>query len=309
MKMKKTIIALLLLLGGNAGAFAQNETVTNQTILDLLQEGFTSEEIIGAIENSSTRTITFDISFMRALKQAGASPELTTFLQKIAKKDMGYEGVYVWNPKDGGKPIKMYRSNFEKEGKGFNLGKLGATALTAYAAGSILGSHVPSGGEAAAVAAGTGLLMSSGKDVEKLVLPGAKAKVTTGTQPVFRFYFNNDESMAFSQEAGNWYEMVMNNIQSPNEFQLIKMEIKEKKKGSKRTFPDKMSYTVMGFEGVNSGKREVVDFEIKTINNTTFEVSFNQPLAPGEYCFFYKSGLNNQYFQVAPFGFDFSVEE
>ena len=309
MKMKKTIIALLLLLGGNAGAFAQNETVTNQTILDLLQEGFTSEEIIGAIENSSTRTITFDISFMRALKQAGASPELTTFLQKIAKKDMGYEGVYVWNPKDGGKPIKMYRSNFEKEGKGFNLGKLGATALTAYAAGSILGSHVPSGGEATAVAAGTGLLMSSGKDVEKLVLPGAKAKVTTGTQPVFRFYFNNDESMAFSQEAGNWYEMVMNNIQSPNEFQLIKMEIKEKKKGSKRTFPDKMSYTVMGFEGVNSGKREVVDFEIKTINNTTFEVSFNQPLAPGEYCFFYKSGLNNQYFQVAPFGFDFSVEE
>ena len=307
--MRKTFIALLLLLGGNVGAFAQNETVTNQTVLDLLQEGFTSEEIIGAIENSSTRTITFDISFMRALKQAGATPELTTYLQKLAKKDMGYEGVYVWNPKEGGKSVKIYRTNFEKEAKGFNLGKLGATALTAYAAGSVFGTHTPRGGEAAAVAAGTGVLMTSGKDVGKLVLPGAKAKVTTGTQPVFRFYFNNDESIAFSQEAGNWYEMVMNNIQSPNEFQLIKMAVKAKKKGSKRTFPDQMSYTVMGFEGVNSGKREVIDFEIKTINNTTFEVSFNQPLEPGEYCFFYKSGLNNQYFQVAPFGFDFSVEE
>lgn len=282
--------------------------MTNQTVLELLQEGFTAEEIIGVIENSSTRTITFDLPFMRALKKAGATSELTTFLQKIAKKDMGYEGVYVWNPIQGGQPVKMYRTNFEKEGKGFNLGKLGATALTAYAAGSILGGHAPSGGEAAAIAAGTGLLMSSGKDVEKLVLPGAKAKVSTGTQPVFRFYFNNDKNLSFSQEAGNWYEMVMNNIQSPNEFQLIKLTVKEKKKGSKRTFPDKMSYTVMGFEGTNAGKREVVDFEIKAINNSTFEVSFSQPLEPGEYCFFYKSGLNNKYFQVSPFGFDFSVE-
>lgn len=308
MMMKKVFVALLLFVGVNAEMYAQNDAVTNQTVLDLLKEGFTAEEIIGAIENSSTRTITYDIQFMRALKQAGATPELTTFLQKIAKKDMGYEGVYVWNPADGGKPVKMYRTNFEKEGKGFNLGKLGATALTAYAAGSIFGGHTPSGGEAAAVAAGTGLLLTTGKDLEKLVLPGAKAKVTTGTQPVFRFYFNNDQNMSFSQEAGNWYEMVMNNIQSPNEFQLIKMTVKTKKKGSKRTFPEKMSYTIMGFEGNNSGKREVVDFEINAINNTTFEVSFKEPLEPGEYCFFYKSGLNNQYFQVAPFGFDFSVE-
>lgn len=29
------------------GAYAQNETVTNQTVLDLLKEGFTSEEIMG----------------------------------------------------------------------------------------------------------------------------------------------------------------------------------------------------------------------------------------------------------------------
>lgn len=61
-----------------------------------------------------------------------------------------------------------------------------------------------------------------------------------------------------------------------------------------------MSYTIMGFEGNNSGKRQMMDFEIKTINNSTFEVTFKEPLEPGEYCFFYKSGLNNKYFQVAP---------
>lgn len=76
-------------------ASAQNEAVTNQSVLDLLKEGFSSEEIIGAIENSTTRTITFDINFMRQLKAAGANQELTTYLQKIAKTDNGYEGVVL----------------------------------------------------------------------------------------------------------------------------------------------------------------------------------------------------------------------
>ena len=305
---KKFVIASMLFVGLNLNVNAQNDVVTNQTVIELLEEGFTSEEIIGAIENSSTRTITYDISFMRELKKAGADATLTTYIQKIAKKDMGYEGAYLWNSVNG-KPEKVYRTNFEKEDKGFNLGKLGAAALGTYVAGSVFGGHTPSGGEAAAVAAGTSLLMTSAKDIQKLVLPGAKAKVTTSTQPVFRFYFDNEEKQDFSPEAGNWYEMVMNNIQSPNEFQLVKLTVKTKKKGAKRTFPEKMSYTVMGFEGSNSGKREMVDFEIKAINNNVFEVTFMQPLEPGEYCFFYKSGLNNKYFQVAPFGFDFSVSE
>lgn len=305
---KKFVIASMLFVGLNLNVNAQNDVVTNQTVIELLEEGFTSEEIIGAIENSSTRTITYDISFMRELKKAGADATLTTYIQKIAKKDMGYEGVYLWNSVNG-KPEKVYRTNFEKEDKGFNLGKLGAAALGTYVAGSVFGGHTPSGGEAAAVAAGTSLLMTSAKDIQKLVLPGAKAKATTSTQPVFRFYFDNEEKQDFSPEAGNWYEMVMNNIQSPNEFQLVKLTVKTKKKSAKRTFPEKMSYTVMGFEGSNSGKREMVDFEIKAINNNVFEVTFMQPLEPGEYCFFYKSGLNNKYFQVAPFGFDFSVSE
>lgn len=205
-------------------------------------------------------------------------------------------------------PEKLYRSNFEKEQKGFNLGKLGAAALGTYAAGVAFGGHMPSGGEAAAVAAGTSVLMTSAKDIQKLMLPGSKAKVAAGTQPVFRFYFNHNSEASFKQETGNWYEMVMNDVQSPNEFQLVKMKVKENKKGGRRTFPDNMSYTVMGFEGSNASGREMVNFNIKAINNTTFEVSFDKPLEPGEYCFFYKSGLNNKYFQVAPFGFDFTVE-
>lgn len=95
---KKILIAVMLFLGASLNISAQNDVVTNETVLELLKEGFSSEEIIGAIENSSTRTITFDIKFMRELKQAGADATLTKYLQQIAKKDMGYEGVYLWNP-------------------------------------------------------------------------------------------------------------------------------------------------------------------------------------------------------------------
>ena len=306
--MMKKILMVTLMMVASLSVSAQNEAVNNQTVLDLLKEGFSSEEIIGAIENSTTRTITFDINFMRLLKTAGADKDLTTYLQKIAKTDMGYEGVVLWNPA-GGKPEKIYRTNFEKESKGFNLGTLAVAAGAAYGIGSAVSGRKVKGGEAAAVSGGLVLMASTGKDIQKLVIPGTKAKVTTGRQPVFRFFFNGkSEGKSFESDAANWYEMVMNGIQSPNEFQLIKMQVKDSKKGGRRLFPSSMSYTIAGFEGTNASTREMINFEITTINNNTFEVSFKEPLEPGEYCFFYKSGLNNKYFQAQPFGFDFSVE-
>lgn len=305
--MKKLFSAVLFAVMTLTAA-AQNDAVTNQTVIDLLKEGFSTEEIIGALENSTTRTITFDINFMRELKAAGADSELTTYLQKIAKVDQGYEGVMLWNPANSDKPVKVYRCNFEKEKKGFNLGTVAGIAGATYGVGNIVGGRHVSGGEAAGVTAGLSLMASSGKDIEKLMLPGAKAKVVAGSQPVFRFFFNKTEGTAFDQTTANWYEMVMNGIQSPNEFQLIKMTVKENKKGGRRLFPSTMSYTVAGFSGSNASTREMVEFEINSINNNTFEVTFAQPLEPGEYCFFYKNGLSNEYFQAQPFGFDFTVE-
>lgn len=304
---RKIFVAALMAISSLA-ASAQNEAVTNQSVLDLLKEGFSSEEIVGAIENSTTRTITFDINYMRQLKTAGASQDLITYLQKIAKVDNGYEGVVLWNPTGGGKPVKVYRTNFEKEQKGFNLGTLAVAAGAAYGIGSAVSGRHVKGGEAAAVTGGLVLMASSGKEIQKLMIPGSTSKVKTSTQPVFRFFFKKEESKSMEQDAANWYNLVMNSIQSPNEFQLIKMQVKESKKGGRRLFPSSMSYTVAGFEGTNASTREMVNFEINAINNNTFEVTFPQPLEPGEYCFFYKSGLSNKYFQAQPFGFDFTVE-
>ena len=296
-------------------ASAQNEAINNETILTLLKEGFSSEEIIGAIENSTERTIQYSIDYMRQLKAAGADAALTTYIQKIAKQDFGYEGILWWNPTNGGKPKKMYRTQFEKESKGFNLGTIAAMGAGALLVGSAVSGNKPSGGVAAAATAGTIALMSTGKDIQKLMLPGATSKLQmegeNGRHPVFRFYFPKRDAESFQQGADNWYQIVMSSIQNPNEFQCIKMQVKEPKKsgkGGRRLFPEKMSYSVLGFEGSNASNRNIIDFEINEINNNTFEVTFPKGLEPGEYCFFYKGGLGSQSFKEHPFGFDFTVK-
>ncbi|MBQ0143327.1 MAG: hypothetical protein KBT06_11140 [Prevotellaceae bacterium] len=303
--MKKILLIFCMTLATFVVANAQNDEITNATILELLGEGFSSQEIIGMIETSSTRTINYSIDFMRKLKAAGADATLTTFIQKIAKADNGYEGVLWWNTGNNGKPQKIYRSQFEKEQKGFSLGTLALAAVTGVAVGSAISGDAPSSGVGAALGAGTVLLASSGKDIEKLCIMGAKSKNVVRTkQPIFRFYLPKHDPTSFQKEADNWYYGIMNEIQSPNEFQIVKMKTKK----NRRVFTDGASWGVAGFSSSNSKGRVVVDFAINEINNNTFEITFNQPLEPGEYVFFWKNGLANETFKQHVFGFDFCIE-
>lgn len=300
--MKKLVFLFCMIFAISAEVKAQNETVTNETVIELLREGFSSEEIIGLIETSSTRTITSGIQFMRDMKAAGADSNLIQYIQKISKADNGLEGVLWWNT--GDKPKKIYRSQFEKEQSGFNLGTIAAAAVTGVVVGSAISGSTPSSGAGAAMGAGAVLLASTGKDVQKLVIMGQTSKnVVSTARPVFRFYLPKTSKESFAKEADNWYYSIMNEVQSPNEFQLVMM----KQKKNRRTFPDGASYSVAGFSGSNAKNRVVVDFEINEINNNTFEVSFNQDLEPGEYVFFWKNGLSSDLFKQHVFGFDFTI--
>lgn len=311
----KKVLFVIAFLASAMSINAQNDAITNETVLQLLSEGFSSEEIIGAIENSSDRTITYNVDFMRQLKSAGADTNLTTYIQKVAKTDFGYEGVMWWNPSDGGKPKKLYRTQFEKESKSMNLGTLALAGAGALLVGSAVSGNKVSDGVAAGATAGAILMMSTGKDVLKLMLPGTTAKTQmtgqNGRYPVFRFYFPKKDNASFEKTADNWYQIVMAAIESPNEFQCVKMDVKQpnkKGKGGRRLFPQNMSYSIAGFEGTNASNRAIINFDINEINNSTFEVTFPNGLEPGEYCFFYKGGLNSDAFKEHPFGFDFSVQ-
>lgn len=281
---------------------AQDEVVTNALIIQLLDEGFSSDEIIGFIENASTREVKSDLQSMRELKQHNASAELIKYIQKIAKADFGYDGVYWWNTSDGSKPVKLLRSNFSVEQK-----KAGIGGFASAVAGGLIGDAL-GGGESIVRGVAIGAALGGGKiKSESLALSGTHAAVVlSGDQasnPTFRFYFPKTEMDAFKGQADSWYYQWMNSIQSPNEFECVKL--KEKK--NKRTLPSGMDFSIAGFGSSTEGKKNVVDFEIKTINNTTFEVTFPNGLEPGEYCFFYKN-YQNEWFAQNICCFDFSVQ-
>lgn len=281
---------------------AQEEVMTNALIIQMLDNGFSSEIIIGQIEAASTREVKSDLQSLLDLKQHNASEELITYIQKIAKKDFGYDGVYWWNTSDGGKPVKLLRSSFTHEQK-----KAGISGLASTVAGGLIGDAL-GGGNSIVKGVAIGAALGGGKiKSESLALLGTHAAIVlTGEQasnPTFRFYFPKTDMDAFQGQTDAWYYQWMNSIQSPNEFECIKL--KEKK--NKRTLPSGLSFSIAGFGSSSEGKKNVVDFEIKTINNTTFEVTFPNGLEPGEYCFFYKN-YQNEWFAQNICCFDFSVQ-
>ena len=301
--MKKIFLMLVCALALSVQVVnAQEEVVTNALIIQLLDEGFSDEEIIGFIESSSTREVKSDLQSMRELKQHNASPELIKYIQKLAKSDFGYDGVYWWNTSDGEKPVKLFRSSFSVEQK-----KAGISGFASAVAGGLIG-DVLGGGSSVVKGVAIGAALGGGNiKSESLALLGTHAAVVlSGAQasnPTFRFYFPKTDMDAFNGQADIWYYQWMNSIQSPNEFECIKL--KEKK--NKRTLPSGLSFSVAGFGSSSEGKKNVVDFEIKTINNTTFEVTFPNGLEPGEYCFFYKN-YQNEWFAQNICCFDFSVQ-
>lgn len=301
--MKKLFLMLVCALALSTQVVnAQEEVVTNALIIQLLDEGFSSDEIIGFIENASTREVKSDLQSMRELKQHNASAELIKYIQKIAKADFGYDGVYWWNTSDGSKPVKLLRSNFSVEQK-----KAGIGGFASAVAGGLIGDAL-GGGESIVRGVAIGAALGGGKiKSESLALSGTHAAVVlSGDQasnPTFRFYFPKTEMDAFKGQADSWYYQWMNSIQSPNEFECVKL--KEKK--NKRTLPSGMDFSIAGFGSSTEGKKNVVDFEIKSINNTTFEVTFPNGLEPGEYCFFYKN-YQNEWFAQNICCFDFSVQ-
>ena len=59
--MKRLLFAICMATLTFVSANAQNDDITNETILQLLKEGFNSEEVKGAIETSSTRIINYNL--------------------------------------------------------------------------------------------------------------------------------------------------------------------------------------------------------------------------------------------------------
>ncbi len=239
--------------------FAQEETLNNQSIIDLVKMGFSDEIIISKIDECFN---TFDTSVnaLMSLKENNVSENVIIAMVSASKKH------------------KQNLSNMEKSKEGiFYVDTKGQEH-------EILPSVF------------SGTKYSEGLFIDKVyaIIPYATSpNVIKEQNPKFIFYFNKAlQNSNYTAGIDNWYFKVAT---SPNEFVLVEMD---KRKNNRRLqIGETGVFDPSVTSGVKNKK--AIPFSIKKISDLKYEIIVQTPLNIGsEYCFIYQGrmpkGGNNQ---------------
>ena len=269
MNTMKQLLALAFVL--TIGLVSAQETITNESVVQMVELGFDEGMIMDKINTSNVK---FDasISGLSALKKAGVSPNvLSLIMEKSRGNTTSKTGIYFVDDNGNNKMIQP-----------------------AVFSGS--------NSNAAAQRLVSGLINAK----QKAQLPNTVSNnVIKNNSPEFTFRFDpatdvdNMNNMQGGQ-AGvfNWWFRVASN---PNEFVLVKMRVKERK--NLREVITGKSNALGSQQGVDP--KLALPFSIEEIESNVFKVT-PSALEPGEYAFLYQGqvpqGRNNQSV------FDFSIQ-
>lgn len=265
----KRIFLFIVLFSAFVRLAAQNEVLSNNSVLDMIELGFTEDVVITKI-NTSECNFDTSIDALKLLKDKGVSGDIIVAMLQSKKQDKddyntrknNRSGIYF---KTGNEYKKIFPTVFS----GTKTSTLGAAFTYGIADAKI-----------------------------KSTMNNAHSNNIVNTNlPEFFFYFDNKEQTSFAAGASNWWFTVAS---SPNEFVLTRLK---SKKGRRELEIGKVNLYAGNSIGVD--EENTVRFDIEVINEWEFKVVPQAPLFPGEYCFFYQGavqgGFNNQSV------FDFSV--
>jgi hypothetical protein len=270
MKDSKCLLLLLLLISFNIN-FAQ-ETITNESVIQMKELGFDDFMIMDKINSSDVK---FDASIaeLAKLNDAGISSEIISLImQKSKHNTKSKTGIYYVTADDDQKLIQP----------------------------SVFSG---SNSNAAAQKLVSGLINSK----QKAQLPKTRSNnVINTSSPEFIFIFDPSSSEVDNMQtdqgnqAGflNWW---FRTASSPNEFVLVKLTVKERK-NLREVITGKNSW-ITSSSGIDP--KYALPFNIEEIEGNKFKVT-PESLEPGEYCFIYQGqvpqGRSNQSV------FDFSIQ-
>lgn len=265
--------AFFILASLQAG-FAQ-EVLTNDSVLQLMELGFSDDLIIQKIDSTE---VSFDLSLdgLASLQEAGVSEEvLSAMLDKVSNPGrVEAPTAEAAEPKrEAG--IYLYRTT-PVDGQSTKVDKLMPSVFTQARAGGILKSAFTGG---------------LAKIKTYAVLPGPRAEMGVESRsPLFRFVFDTTDSGLARNTAIPT---------SPRDFVLAKLEVRSKKGNTNR----ELLVGKAGATGVKEGMLDeaVIDFYFEEIDTGVYEVGPKRPLEPGEYCFIPKTAEEGDYI------WDFSV--
>ncbi len=267
----KQLTTLLLLIFAMLPSFLQaQETITNESLIQMKDLGFSDDVIISKI-NSSDYKFETSIAELSKLKEAGISPEIISIvMEKSMQNTKSKTGIYYANA--NGEQTLLQPTIF--------------SGTSTNSAAQVLVS---------------GFINSK----EKATLPKLTSNnVINSATPVFTFVFDvsssGTDNMQPQQGGGDLFNWWFKTASSPNEFVLIKLKVKERK--NLREVIMGKSSALSSSSGVDP--QDALPFNIREIEGNKFEVTA-ETLEPGEYAFFYQGrvpgGNSNQAV------FDFSV--
>ena len=256
--MKKVLFSIILLFSGLVG-FSQEETLNNQTIIDLVKLGFSDEIIISKIDECFNNFDT-SVDALMNLKQNNVSENVIIAMVSASKT----------------KKIAISNSESSKEG------------IFYIDSDGVEHEILPS------VFSGVQRKEGLFKDKQVATIPyESSPNVINESKPRFAFYFNRAyKSSNFKEGLDNWWFKMAT---SPNQFVLVEME----KKNNKRVLQigETTAWDPKIISGVDNKK--TIPFGIKRISDSKFIVEITTDLKKGgEYCFIYQGQMpeegNNQ---------------
>lgn len=266
--MKKTLFGLLICAALTQPIYAQDEKITNSSILEMVKLGFSNDIIISKI-NSSTCNFDTSIDSLKTLKEMGVNNDIIIAMINHApannnkNNDTDRSGIYY---KNGDEFIKILPSVFS--------GSQTNTLATAFSYGL----------------ANTKI---------KSTMDGAhSSNVVATNSPEFYFYFNANRQGDLGLSATNWW---FSAASSPNEFTLVELV---SKKGRRELETGKINLYAGSTTGIDGKKAIKVNIEV--INDHTFKVTPQFFLDAGEYCFFFKGNIPHGGYSNQSV-FDFSI--
>lgn len=255
--MKK--ILLLLFIALSIKTNAQNETITNKSITEMIEIGFSDDIIIAKIKEGKGDFNT-NIEALKDLKDKGVSDAIIVAIMgektKTESRKADIAGIFI---DKNGELIKILPTVFS----GTKTSTLAAAFTYGIADATI-----------------------------KSTLNGATSRnVIQNSKPEFLFYFTQKGDNNFATGATNWW---FNSATSPNEFALVKLAVKKNKRELQTGKANVYAGSSMGVS-----EEQSIKFVITQIDEYSFRVNPESPLEPGEYCFFYQGvipqgGFTNQ---------------
>lgn len=269
--MKKLLLGIILIFFPLIVS-AQDEALTNQSISEMLELGFSNEVIVTKI-NTSKNNFDTSIQALKELKEKGVSNDIIVAMMQHNKKSED-KRAREQNVKTG---------IYFKENDGFK--KIFPTAIS-NAKTNTLGSNVTP--------------HITNTKIKSVLMNERSTNIIETNIPDFRFYFDNTKQTDNSSKTPNWRFSV---AVSPHEFVLVKLI---SKKGKRELKTGEIDLYSGKFAGVES--KDIIICNIETINETEFRVTPQTPILPGEYCFLYQGTTPHSYNnnQVV---FDFSIPE